>query len=438
MTELQMGMIGLGALAVIGVMAYNKWQEIRQRKQAEQALQVNHPDVLLGEAPAADIAEFAAQPLSGARRGVVSPAGMSEQEPMTIGDPVPERERREPVLILDPEPEPEPEPEEAPSCAPDEPVLALDVAAVAAAVVESPASKTIEPRGARVAAELQTTQAVEVSEDLHLLSPQIDFIASVDAVEPVPGSRILDAQREALARVRKPVYWIGYNEETGEWEAVSGQAEREYRYIRAGLQLVNRQGPASENDLAIFSVAMQDLADQLMGIVDLPPRQQALDAAVGLDEFCASVDIQIGINVISQGHVFPGTKLRALAEAAGMSIDAAKRFVRRDEDGNVLYVMLNQEASGFSAEMMKTMSTHGLTFLLDVPCVAHGERVFNQMVDLARRFADALHGALVDDNRRPLSENALEPIRKQIGQFQAQMAAQHLPAGNPLTQRLFS
>ena len=36
MTELQMGMIGLGALAVIGVMAYNKWQEIRQRKQAEQ------------------------------------------------------------------------------------------------------------------------------------------------------------------------------------------------------------------------------------------------------------------------------------------------------------------------------------------------------------------------------------------------------------------
>ena len=183
---------------------------------------------------------------------------------------------------------------------------------------------------------------------------------------------------------------------------------------------------------------MQDLADQLMGLVDLPPRQQALDAAVGLDEFCASVDIQIGINVISQGQAFAGTKLRALAEAAGMTIDGAKRFVRRDEEGNVLYVLLNQDNSGFSAETMKTMSTHGVTFLLDVPCVAHGERVFNQMVDLARRFADVLHGALVDDNRRPLSENALEPIRKQIVQFQAQMTAQHLPAGTPLTQRLFS
>ena len=47
MTELQMGMIGLGALAVVGVMAYNKWQEHRQRKQAEQMLQTSHPDVLL-------------------------------------------------------------------------------------------------------------------------------------------------------------------------------------------------------------------------------------------------------------------------------------------------------------------------------------------------------------------------------------------------------
>ena len=430
MTELQMGLIGLGAFAVVGVVAYNKWQEIRQLKQAEQVLQANHPDVLLGEALDGEIAGLKADPVSETEEYLVSPVMLSEQEPPSDRESVPEGERREPVLFLGPESEVI-EPAE-----PEEPV-ATPAAAVGASV-EPLASQVIAPREVRAATEVKITQVVEVSEDLHLLSPKIDFIASIDAVEPVPASRILDAQCEALARVRKPVRWIGYNEETGEWELVSAQSEREYRFIRAGLQLVNRQGPASENDLAIFSVAMQDLADQLMGIVDLPQRQQALDAAVRLDEFCASVDIQIGINVISQGQVFPGTKLRALAEAAGMTIDAARRFVRRDEDGNVLYVVLNQEASGFSVDLMKTMSTHGLTFLLDVPCVAHGERVFNQMVDLARRFADVLHGALVDDNRRPLSETALEPIRKQIGHFQAQMIAQHLPAGNPLTQRLFS
>ena len=104
----------------------------------------------------------------------------------------------------------------------------------------------------------------------------------------------------------------------------------------------------------------------------------------------------------------------------------------------MLYALLNQEEPGFSAETMRSMSTHGLTFLFDVSCVAHGERVFNQMVDLARRFADVLHGVLVDDNRRPLSEAALEPIRRQIAQYQAMLAARQLPAGTPLTQRLFS
>jgi len=175
-----------------------------------------------------------------------------------------------------------------------------------------------------------------------------------------------------------------------------------------------------------------------MAIVDLPARRQVLDGAAKLDGFCASVDIQIGINVISQAQAFPGTKLRALAEAAGMVIDAEGRFVRCDDEGNVLYVLLNQEPAGFSVDSMRTLATHGITFLLDVPRVAHGERVFNQMVELARRFADVLRGSLVDDNRRPLSEGALEPIRRQVGEYQAVMAAQSLPAGGPLTRRLFS
>lgn len=278
----------------------------------------------------------------------------------------------------------------------------------------------------------------ETPQPPHLLSPLIDYIAGFEAVEPAPAYQILEAQRDALARVRKPVHWIGYNERSREWEPILDDGNSEYRRISIGLQLVDRTGPARDGDLSVFHVAMQDLADELMAIVDLPPRQPALDMSAQLDEFCAGVDIQIGINVISQGQVFPGTKLRALAEAAGMAIDAEGRFVRCDDDGNVLYTLINQEAAGFSAESMRSMSTHGVTFLLDVPRVAHGDRVFNQMLDLARRFAEALHGSLVDDNRRPLSEGALEPIRRQVGQYQAAMAARGIPAGGPLALRLFS
>ena len=441
MTELQMGLIGLGAFAVVGVVAYNKWQEVRQRKLAEQVLNASHPDVLLDEAADPVLSTQKTEMAVDTEEHLALP----EQEPSLVKNPIPEGQRIEPVLHLDPEPEeltPVVLEQDAHSELLTPQVQAAEQAAAVVLDQEPLPQQRADFQPVRAAASEQAAPKVEIAQeitqDLHLLSPMIDFIASIDAVEPVPAQRILDAQRDALARVRKPVRWIGYNEEAGEWELISEQEGGEYRYIRAGLQLVNRQGPAGDNELTVFSVAVQDMADQLMGIVELPPRQTALEVAARLDEFCASVDIQIGINVISQGQAFPGTKLRALAEAAGMTIDAGKRFVRRDDEGNVLYLLLNQEASGFSADMMKTMSTHGLTFLLDVPCVAHGERVFNQMVEQARRFADVLHGALVDDNRRPLSEPALEPIRKQIGQYQVLLAAQHLPAGSPLTQRLFS
>lgn len=59
MTELQLGLIGLGAVAVVGVLAYNKWQEYRHRKLAEQVLNVRHSDVLLdGDGAPRDDAEL--------------------------------------------------------------------------------------------------------------------------------------------------------------------------------------------------------------------------------------------------------------------------------------------------------------------------------------------------------------------------------------------
>jgi len=73
-----------------------------------------------------------------------------------------------------------------------------------------------------------------------------------------------------------------------------------------------------------------------------------------------------------------------------------------------------------------------------VPRVANGDRVLGQMVEQARRFADSLHGQLVDDNRRPVSESSIEPIRRQVVQYQLAMAHRQLPAGGPLAERLFS
>ena len=48
MTDLQLGLLAIGALAVVAVVVYNRWQERSARRNAERAFGSGHADVLLG------------------------------------------------------------------------------------------------------------------------------------------------------------------------------------------------------------------------------------------------------------------------------------------------------------------------------------------------------------------------------------------------------
>ena len=49
MTDLQLGLLAIGALAVVAVIVYNRWQERSARRDAERAFGSGHADVLLGD-----------------------------------------------------------------------------------------------------------------------------------------------------------------------------------------------------------------------------------------------------------------------------------------------------------------------------------------------------------------------------------------------------
>jgi hypothetical protein len=271
-----------------------------------------------------------------------------------------------------------------------------------------------------------------------LLDPRLEFIVAMELVEPVSAMQILHSQRSALVRLNKPVHWVAFNERTREWQRLTPDSDLNLRRLRVGLQLVNRLGPVSEGDVTIFTNAMQALADELMAVADMPP-SRVLDQAAEIDRFCAAVDLEIGLNLVSRASAFSGTKIRALAEAAGMVLGIDGLFTRYDDNGRAQFSLQNFESTPFSADTLRTLTTHGLTFLLDVPRVDHGERVFMQMSEIAKRFADTLQGALVDDNRQPLSESQLEHIRREfIGKPQTTMASFGLAAGSPQALRLFS
>ena len=408
MTELQMGLIGLGAAAVVGVFGYNKWQEQRHRKMAEAVLKRQHDDVLLGDAPK-----------------VVSktPTSAPERSEPEIGIEQPEAsdtQRLEPVMLAE-----------------DEPIAE---AAEVAKVAERPLVTQPEPEpvhGKHVHSD-EHHALPEVDLPATLLDPRLEFIVAMELVDPVSAHQILHSQREVLQKVSKPVHWVGFNDLTREWVRLGRDSNMNVRRLRIGLQLANRMGPVTDADLVVFAGAMQALADELMAVADMPSirvREQAME----IDRFCAEVDLEIGINLVSTGLPFSGTKIRALAEAAGMVLGADSLFTRYDDEGRAQFYLQNIESTQFSPEAIRTMTTQGLTFLLDVPRVDHGERVFMHMAELAKRFAETLHGTLVDDNRQPLTDAQLEHIRREfIGKPQATMANYSLAAGSAQALRLFS
>lgn len=80
MSELQLGLLGIGVLVVLGVFAYNKLQEARLKRQAEEVFGSKHDDVLLagrcGEQRSAGSSERIEPTLSAAPAGAAATGSM--------------------------------------------------------------------------------------------------------------------------------------------------------------------------------------------------------------------------------------------------------------------------------------------------------------------------------------------------------------------------
>jgi FtsZ-interacting cell division protein ZipA len=85
MSDLQLGLLGVGAAVVVGVLGYNKWQERRYRRQAESGFRSRYEDVLMRSETGAEAAPVAArnrvEPVLGAA-GAAVPGGLEVPAPV--------------------------------------------------------------------------------------------------------------------------------------------------------------------------------------------------------------------------------------------------------------------------------------------------------------------------------------------------------------------
>lgn len=397
MSELQISLLAIGLLIVAGVYGFNRFQERKYRRIAEKAFPSRREDVLLDGGT--DVLPDAREMTDFREESRIEPIVSALPDEMPVAPAVELAAEDEIIEEIEPIPELEPPSEEE---------------------VKSPVVAQHDDRS------------------VVLQDETINYRVQLHPGEPVGVAALMEAiQRQG--DFGKRVHWLGMNSLTGGWEEVGQGRAGEYLNIVALLQLADRSGPVSEADMAAFCSQVQQVADELRAVAEFPNRQPALALAAALDQFCADVDVLIGANVITQnGAVFAATKVRAMAEAAGMKLQPDGAFHFFNDEGEDLFSLANLDPTPFSPENIRQLSTYGITFLFDVPRVADGVRVFNQMLMLARQMATSLGGQVVDDNRRPLSDAGIARIKQQLVDIYARMETQQVKSGSPRALRLFS
>ncbi len=135
-----------------------------------------------------------------------------------------------------------------------------------------------------------------------------------------------------------------------------------------------------------------------------------------------SADRIITINVVAGGdRVFNGRELWDFLRAAGLRHDEMKILSKTEgnrEDGKPIFRVANIVNPGtFDADAIDDFSTPGISLFMLLPAPIDNLLAFEQMLTVARRFAEVLNGQLLDFKRREMTARGIEQARRRIREF---------------------
>jgi hypothetical protein len=374
MSPMRLGLIGIGLLIIFAVWLFNKFQERRIARGLEGRFASDSSDVLLHGQDGA--AQNEQRKDSAARRS------SGERFEPRIGD----------ISELD---------------AGSEPALFL------------------HPEGAAHAALREMPLAPLVDAAIHAV-----MTLSVDSA--LPGEKWLQAMHSLRHAGRHQVVVEG---DTAFGPSALDAAQR-YSTVRIGVQLANRSGALNEIEFSEFVAVLQQQAEALGAVCDVPEMMGTVAAARALDARCAPLDASIGINVACPQGAWPVSRVVEVARNFGLTARTDHRFVSYDSHNNALFTLQDGDGGVLLGEQAAN-STERVTFLLEVPRAPQSERPFERMQQAALSFAAELGGVVVDDQLRTLTEPALAGIGRQIEPVYQQLESQGFAAGSARALALF-
>ncbi|QGR88790.1 cell division protein FtsZ [Burkholderia multivorans] len=437
MDELTLGLIGAGAVVVGGVVVYNAWQGAKVRRRMPRPMPEETAEAI--SRPERDdelpFIEPVRQPV---RR---EPAAAA---PVVAGGASAEAARVEPTFgggsagaapadtPADLQAEATGAETRVDTAARDEASEPADASADAHAAPAAPAATAESAERAEPVLPAATTIS---SAPPAVVDRRIDCIVPIRLGAPLPGDKILPAAQRLRRAGSKPVHIEG-KPEGGHWELLQNGVR--YEELRAAAQLANRSGALNELEFSEFVTGVQQFADAIDGAPEFPDMMETVAMARELDGFAAQCDAQLSINVLSDGAPWSANYVQAVASQDGLLLSRdGTRFVKLDAKQNPVF-MLQFGDTNFLRDDLTYKGGDMITLVLDVPVAEEDILPFRLMCDYAKSLSERIGARVVDDSRRPLPESTLLAIEQQLMKLYAKLEEAGIPAGSPVTRRLFS
>jgi FtsZ-interacting cell division protein ZipA len=438
-SQLQLGLLAIGALVITSVVIYNWWQERTIRRDMVQRFDGPIDDVLMGKS--AEISPDADEAF-----------GMDAETDEHEQDFAAETAEEITDEATDTADDDEPEWEE-PEFTASEPTIALEEnePEIEEPVIEEPESVLLQEEEEELVLE-ETADVIptltspaepvsELAEPATALPGGVD--ALVDEIVTVTAEKAIDGEElrtllSTMADFGKPVRWFGAS--GGEWLPLTKDyASRNFSRLVAALQLADRSGAVQAKGLRDFQDQISELGAQLGGEAMRQEERDALQYAQALDQFCIDVDVTVTLHLAAGiSGPFAGTKFRSLMEASGLTLKEDGRFHFTNAEGETMFTICSADQRPMSEDALRTSLLQDVVLMLDVPRVNDASNIFKQMAMLGSRMETALNAKLTDARQRALGDAEIEQIRSQIKAIHTKMQERQLIPGSASVLRLFS
>ncbi len=270
------------------------------------------------------------------------------------------------------------------------------------------------------------------------LDPLIDAIAPITLEAPVSGELALACLPPSRRAGTKPALIEGLNTETGEWELPT--AGQRYGEFQAGVQMANRNGALNEIEFSEFVQKLQDFAEGVGGMVEVPDMLDVVARARELDAFASGHDAQLAIVLRANGAAWSVGYIQQMAARRGFvpGVLPGRLVLPAGLEGDPPVLVLSFDAQAALAEDPNISSVRQATLSLDVPQTAELLEPFPAWHDAARTLAADMGATMCDDSGRPITLHAFAQIGTDLATLYRALESRDLTAGSLAARRLFS